>query len=68
MAVVTDLFAGSGVALATATAVGLLSVATSIWISIPMALVVLATSGRRSLKYGSLTDPRTVAVDPNVDK
>lgn len=46
VAVITDVFAAMGIALATATAAGLLSVATSIWIAVPMALVALALSGR----------------------
>ena len=49
VAVITDIFAGLGITLATATAVGLLSVATSIWISVPVALVALAMTGRREV-------------------
>ena len=49
VAVITDIFAGLGITLATATAVGLLSVATSIWISVPIALVALAMTGRREV-------------------
>jgi uncharacterized protein (TIRG00374 family) len=49
MVAISDIFAGMGVTLATATAAGLLSVATSIWISVPIALVALALAGRRRI-------------------
>jgi uncharacterized protein (TIRG00374 family) len=67
MAVVTDLFAGIGVAMATATAVGLLSVATSIWISLPIALVALVLTGRHALLEG-VTDLPSGAADQSGDK
>jgi uncharacterized protein (TIRG00374 family) len=51
LAAITDVFATMGIALATATAAGLLSVATSIWISVPVALVVIALSGRSLKSY-----------------
>jgi glycosyltransferase 2 family protein len=51
VAVITDVFASMGIALATATAAGLLSVATSIWIAVPMALVAIALSGRSLKSY-----------------
>jgi uncharacterized protein (TIRG00374 family) len=51
VAVIADVFAAMGIALATATAAGLLSVATSIWISVPIALVALAVSGRSIDSY-----------------
>ncbi|MDW5561656.1 MAG: lysylphosphatidylglycerol synthase transmembrane domain-containing protein [Methanomassiliicoccus sp.] len=47
--VIADIFARTGVTLTTATAAGLLSVATSIWISVPIALVALAVASRRRL-------------------
>jgi hypothetical protein len=43
---IADIFAGLGVTLATATAAGLLSVATSIWISVPIALLALVLANR----------------------
>jgi uncharacterized protein (TIRG00374 family) len=43
--VIADVFANMGIALATATAAGLLSVATSIWISVPVALIAIALYG-----------------------
>jgi uncharacterized protein (TIRG00374 family) len=68
MAVVADLFAGIGVALATATAVGLLSVATSIWISLPIALIAMVLTGRKALLDNDLSDLRSGAADRNGDK
>lgn len=47
VAVISDVFASMGIALATATAAGLLSVATSVWISVPVALAALLLSGKR---------------------
>ncbi len=59
--VIADVFAAMGIALATATAAGLLSVATSIWISVPVALVAIALSGRSLKSYeaegAELTEP-----------
>jgi uncharacterized protein (TIRG00374 family) len=43
--VIADVFAQLGIPLATATAAGLLSVATSIWISVPIALIAIALYG-----------------------
>lgn len=43
--VIADVFAQMGIALATATAAGLLSVATSVWISVPVALIAIAMYG-----------------------
>ncbi len=67
VAAITDVFAAIGISLATATAAGLLSVATSIWISVPVALVVLALSGRSWKSYGvesaDLTEPANGAED-----
>jgi uncharacterized membrane protein YbhN (UPF0104 family) len=49
VAAIAQIFSGLGVSLATATAAGLLSVATSIWISVPVALAVLAFTTRRGV-------------------
>jgi uncharacterized protein (TIRG00374 family) len=67
MAVVADLFAGIGVAMATATAVGLLSVATSIWISLPIAIIAMVLTGRRTLFEG-VTDLPTAVADRSGEK
>ncbi len=60
VAVITDILAGVGVTLAAATAAGLLSVATSIWITVPIALVALLLTGRQRLNGPSsgASDPR----------
>jgi uncharacterized protein (TIRG00374 family) len=67
VAVITDVFASMGIALATATAAGLLSVATSIWISVPIALIALAMSGRSLERYeeegAEITERANVASD-----
>lgn len=49
VAVITDILAGLGVTLAAATAAGVLSVATSIWITVPIALVALLMTNRRAV-------------------
>lgn len=61
VAAISDVFAGLGVTLATATAAGLLSVATSIWISVPIALAVLLRTGR------GVTGPSREASDQRDD-
>lgn len=45
VAVISDVFTSTGIGLATATAGGLLSVATSIWISVPLSLLALLLTG-----------------------
>ncbi len=47
VAVVSDVFAATGVALTTAAAAGILSVATSIWLTVPLALLALLVTGTR---------------------
>lgn len=53
VAVITDILAGVGVTLVAATAAGLLSVATSIWITVPIALVALLLTNRRAVSEPS---------------
>lgn len=62
VAVITDILAGVGVTLAAATAAGLLSVATSIWITVPIALVALLLTNRRAVN-----EPSSGASDPRDD-
>lgn len=49
VAVITDILAGVGVTLSAAAAAGLLSVATSIWIAVPIGLAAFLLTGRRDL-------------------
>ncbi|MBI0584790.1 MAG: flippase-like domain-containing protein [Methanomassiliicoccus sp.] len=67
VAVISDVFSGMGVALATATAAGLLSVATSIWISVPLALVALLLTGR-NLRGRDLSGTPLAASDPSTGR
>ena len=56
VAAITDVLSGMGIALTTATAAGLLSVATSIWISVPVALLALALAGRGGEGAGTMEE------------